>query len=91
VFFARFVAILLTFSHFLAGVGAMPYGVFFLYNLIGGALWIGGFVFLGYHFGNLPAVKHNFSLVIFLIIGISLLPMVVEFWRHRRQARLSGV
>lgn len=89
VILARFVPIVRTFAPFLAGVGKMPYGAFFLYNLIGGALWIGGFVFLGYHFGNLPAVKHNFSLVIFLIIGISLLPMVIEFWRHRRQARLG--
>ena len=87
---ARFVPIVRTFAPFLAGVGKMPYGVFFLYNLVGGALWIGGFVLLGYHFGNLPAVKHNFSLVIFLIIGISLLPMVIEFWRHRRQARVSA-
>lgn len=90
VILARFVPIVRTFAPFLAGVGKMPYGVFFLYNLIGGALWIGGFVLLGYHFGNLPAVKHNFSLVIFLIIGISLLPMVIEFWRHRRQARVSA-
>ena len=87
---ARFVPIVRTFAPFLAGVGKMPYGVFFLYNLVGGALWIGGFVLLGYHFGNLPAVKHNFSLVIFLIIGISLLPMVIEFWRHRRPARVSA-
>jgi len=90
VILARFVPIVRTFAPFLAGVGKMPYGVFFLYNLVGGALWIGGFVLLGYHFGNMPTVKHNFSLVIFLIIGISLLPMVIEFWRHRRQARVSA-
>lgn len=90
VILARFVPIVRTFAPFLAGVGKMPYGVFFLYNLVGGALWIGGFVLLGYHFGNLPVVRHNFSLVIFLIIGISLLPMVIEFWRHRRQTNFSG-
>lgn len=83
VILARFVPIVRTFAPFLAGVGKMPYGQFLAYNLLGGALWVGGFILLGYYFGNLPVIRSNFSLVIFLIIGISMLPAVIEVWRHR--------
>ncbi len=83
---ARFVPIVRTFAPFVAGVGAMSYPRFLLFNVVGGLLWIWSFLLLGYFFGNLPVVKQNFTLVIFAIIGISLLPIVIEFVRARREA-----
>lgn len=83
---ARFVPIVRTFAPFVAGVGAMSYTRFIAYNVIGGLSWISLFIFGGYLFGNIPAVKHYFSLVIIAIIIISILPGAVEFMRHRRRA-----
>ena len=81
---ARFVPIIRTFAPFVAGVGAMSYPRFIAYNIIGAVLWVGLFVPLGYFFGNMPTVKDNFSLVIFAIIGISVMPIAVEMFRARR-------
>jgi membrane-associated protein len=81
---ARFVPIIRTFAPFVAGVGAMSYPRFIVYNIIGAVLWVGLFVPLGYFFGNMPTVKDNFSLVIFAIIGISVMPIAVEMFRARR-------
>jgi membrane-associated protein len=81
---ARFVPIIRTFAPFVAGVGAMSYPRFIVYNIIGAVLWVGLFVPLGYFFGNMPTVKNNFSLVIFAIIGISVMPIAVEMFRARR-------
>ncbi len=80
---ARFMPIVRTFAPFVAGVGRMPYAEFLTYNVIGGIVWIGLFVFGGYFFGNAPLVRDNFSLVVIAIIVISLIPAVVEFWKHR--------
>ena len=76
---ARFMPIIRTFAPFVAGVGEMTFSRFFSFNIIGGILWVVSFCFTGYFFGNIPIVKHNFSLVVFLIIIISLLPMVYAF------------
>src|SRR5574341_1473804 len=78
---ARFIPIIRTFAPFVAGVGKMTYGRFLLFNVSGGAAWIGLFVLGGYFFGNLPIVKRNFTLVIFAIIFISIMPGVIEFLR----------
>ena len=84
---ARFIPIIRTFAPFVAGIGKMSYGKFLLYNVVGGILWICLFLFAGYFFGNIPVVKRNFTLVIFAIIVISVLPAVIEFLRARREAR----
>jgi membrane-associated protein len=84
---ARFVPIIRTFTPFVAGVGAMRYGRFLVYDVGGGILWVGLFVWAGYFFGNLPVVHRNFSIVITAIIAISALPMVVEIFRNRRRRR----
>jgi membrane-associated protein len=84
---ARFVPIVRTFSPFVAGVGAMRYPRFLAYDVVGGLLWVGVCLFSGYFFGNLPLVKKNFSLVIVAIVLVSVMPAVVEYVRHRREAR----
>lgn len=82
---ARFVPIVRTFAPFVAGVGAMTYGKFLAYNVIGGITWVVLFLFAGYFFGNIPAVQHNFTLVILGIIFVSVLPAVFEFVKERRR------
>ena len=81
---ARFLPIIRTFVPFIAGVGKMDYRNFIGYNIIGGILWVGLFVFGGYFFGNVPFIKENFSLTIVAIIIISLIPPIIGFWRHRK-------
>ena len=80
---ARFLPIFRTFAPFVAGVGFMSYGRFMIYNILAGCLWVGVFVGGGYYFGNLPAVKNNFTLVIAAIIVVSMVPPIVEFIRHK--------
>mgnify|MGYP001813430396 FL=1 len=84
---ARFVPIVRTFAPFVAGVGAMTYKKFILYNVVGGIVWVNIFVWLGYFFGNLPFVKKNFEIAILAIIFISVLPMVYEFIKSKLEAR----
>ena len=80
---ARFIPIIRTFAPFVAGIGAMTYSRFFLFNVIGAITWVGLFVFGGYFFGNLQFVKDNFTIVIMAIIVISVLPGVFEFLREK--------
>ena len=80
---ARFIPIIRTFAPFVAGIGFMSYGRFMLFNVAAGIGWVGTFVFGGYYFGNLPTVKNNFTLVIAAIIVLSILPVVIEYLRHR--------
>jgi membrane-associated protein len=82
---ARFVPIIRTFAPFVAGIGHMRYSRFLAYNVGGGITWVGLFVLGGFYFGNLPAVKANFSLVVMGIILVSVLPIVVEVLRARRE------
>ncbi len=84
---ARFVPIVRTFAPFVAGIGKMNYMRFWFYNVIGGITWVVMFLLLGYWFGNLELVKKYFELVILAIIGLSVLPMVFEFWQARKANR----
>ncbi|MBF0533311.1 MAG: DedA family protein [Candidatus Omnitrophica bacterium] len=82
---ARFVPVARTFAPFIAGVGKMGYGRYLIYNAAGSLLWVALFVLGGYFFGNMPMIKKNFSLTVLVIICLSILPAVIEFWKHRRQ------
>lgn len=81
---ARFMPIIRTFAPFVAGIGEMRYRRFAIFNITGAALWVGSFTLLGYFFGNMPAVKKNFTYVILAIIVVSVMPGVIEFIRARR-------
>jgi membrane-associated protein len=87
---ARFVPIVRTFAPFVAGIGQMRYRRFFLFNLIGALLWVGLILPIGYVVGNQPWIKKNFSVVVFLIIGISVLPAVIELLRDRKARRVAA-
>ncbi|MDB5347538.1 MAG: hypothetical protein JWP89_5915 [Schlesneria sp.] len=91
---ARFVPIIRTFAPFVAGMGSMNYRLFLVYNVVGGILWVLIFVPLGYWFGTWPFVKEHFELVIFAIIGLSLLPPALEIaahWLASRKQRAAGL
>ena len=80
---ARFVPIVRTFAPFVAGIGAMTYSKFILYNVVGGLAWVAICLFAGYWFGNVPWVAKHFEVVIIAIIFVSVLPMVYEYWKSR--------
>lgn len=86
---ARFAPIVRTFAPFVAGVGNMHYQTFFLYNIIGAFLWVTSLLFAGYFFGSLPWVKENFEYIVYVIIIISVLPMVIEYIQHKRGPKMS--
>ena len=79
----RFVPIVRTFVPFVAGAGSMSYGAFLFYNVTGAILWVGLCMGAGILFGNIPIVRDNFSLITIGIVVVSVLPVVVEFLRHR--------
>ncbi len=87
IIFARFAPIVRTFVPFVAGIGRMHYPRFALFNVVGAIAWVAGFLLAGHYFGNIPAVKRNFHIVIFGIIGVSLLPIVIEFFRARAASK----
>ena len=75
IIFARFIPVIRTLAPFVAGMGGMNMRSFAFYNVVSGILWIGSLLLAGYCFGSLPIVKDNFSVIIYVIIGVSLLPV----------------
>lgn len=86
IIFARFIPIVRTLAPFVAGIGKMSYKHFISFNAIGGICWVLIISSLGYFFGNFPAVKNNFSLVIIAIIIISIAPAIIQLIRTKFQA-----
>jgi len=80
---ARYMPIIRTFAPFVAGIGRMTYKRFYIFSIIGNILWVNSFSWAGYLFGNIPVVKNNFTIVIFGIILISLLPPIVTVLKQR--------
>ena len=85
---ARFVPIVRTFAPIVAGVGKMNYRTFVIYNIVGGALWGIGITTLGYFLGEVSWIESNIEIALILIVVISVLPMAIEIWRHRRSAHI---
>jgi membrane-associated protein len=83
---ARFVPIVRTFAPFVAGVGKMNYRTFVTYNVVGGFAWVTLFIFAGFLFGNVPFFKDNFEIVAVVIVLLSVLPMVYEYFQARKAA-----
>jgi membrane-associated protein len=84
---ARFVPIVRTFAPFVAGIGEMSYKKFLQFNIVGGMAWVLGLTLMGYFFGNLSFVQENFEIVIFGIIGLSILPMIIEIVRVKMKSK----
>ncbi|MDB4943143.1 MAG: DedA protein [Labilithrix sp.] len=80
---ARFVPIVRTFAPFVAGAGAMNYRTFIVYNIVGAVAWVTLMLGSGYMLGSIPVVKKNFELIVIGIVVLSVLPMVIEWWRSR--------
>ncbi len=84
---ARFVPIVRTFTPIVAGVGNMKYRTFVMYNLVGGALWGIGVTSLGYFLGEIDFIKKNIEFAAMIIVAVSILPVVLEFMKHRKAAQ----
>ncbi len=80
---ARFIPIIRTFAPFVAGVGKMHYSTFIFYNILGAFIWVTSLTFVGFFLGRLPIVKNNFELAVFAIVFVSILPVIIEYARHK--------
>lgn len=87
---ARFVPIVRTFAPFTAGFGRMHYSRFLTFSIGGGLAWVIGFCLMGFFLGSIPVIKNNLKLVMLLIIFVSVLPIVIEFLRHRMAAKKAA-
>lgn len=87
---ARFVAIVRTFITAIAGVAKMDFRKYALYSTIGGVLWAAGITLAGYYLGNFPIVKDNIEIVLILVVLVSILPIVIEYIKHRREGKAAA-
>jgi membrane-associated protein len=86
IIYARFVPIVRTFAPFVAGVAQMPYSRFAAFNVFGGIGWVILMTFSGYFLGNVEFIRRHFEKVVVGIVLVSVLPMAIEYIRHKRSA-----
>ncbi|WP_419993535.1 DedA family protein [Streptomyces boninensis] len=84
---ARFVPIVRTFTPIIAGVSRMNYRSFITFNIIGGTLWGAGVTILGYFLGQIEFVHKNIEAMLILIVFLSVLPIIIEFLRARKNKK----
>ena len=82
----RFVPIVRTFITVVAGVTRMDRRHFFMWSFVGAVAWVVIITLLGYFLGGVDLIKNNLEAALVLIVGVSVIPMAWEWWRHRRQA-----
>ena len=87
---ARFMPIIRTYVPFVAGLGAMPYARYLAFCVVGALAWVGSLCALGYFFGNIPAVKSNLTIVIFVIVLLSISPAIVAWLKSRVSVQREG-
>ena len=87
---ARFVPIVRTFITAIAGVAKMDFRKYALYSTIGGVLWAAGITLAGYYLGNFPIVKDNIEIVLPLVVLVSILPIVIEYIKHRSEGKAAA-
>lgn len=87
---ARFVPIVRTFAPFVAGVAEMKYRKFVSFDILGGALWIGGLTMAGYLLGEVKIIRENIDLVCIGIVLVSVLPMLIKFLQSRSQKKKAA-
>ena len=87
---ARFVPIVRTFITAIAGVAKMDFRKYALYSTIGGVLWAAGITLPGYYLGNFPIVKDNIEIVLILVVLVSILPIVIEYIKHRSEGKAAA-
>ncbi|MEK6844526.1 MAG: DedA family protein [Nanoarchaeota archaeon] len=85
IIFARFIPIIRTFAPFIAGIGKMDYVRFLAFNVVGGIIWVGLFIFSGFYFGQIEIVQENLTIIIIAIILLSFLPPLIEFFRGKKK------
>jgi membrane-associated protein len=86
---ARFVPVVRTFITATAGVGRMDFRKFFFFSAIGGFIWAVGVTLAGYFLGNIEFVKNNLELILILVVFVSVVPIVFEYVKHRRQRKAA--
>ncbi len=86
---ARFVPIVRTFAPIVAGVSRMNYRTFVTFNILGGALWAFGVTLLGFFLGQVKFVEQNLEIAILMVVAISLMPIVIELWKARKERSLA--
>lgn len=86
---ARFVPFVRTFITWIAGVARMSWQKYFTYTVLGGILWSTGLIVLGSLLGNIPVIKNNVDSIFVLIVAVSVLPIVIEYVKARREKKAA--
>lgn len=84
---ARFVPIVRTFITAVAGIGRMDFRRFVVFSTIGAILWAGLVTIAGYFLGTIPFVRDNIELILILVVFVSVVPIIFEWVRHRREKK----